>query len=337
MISAMEVKKNALEEQVRKVAGSRTTNNHDVYPARRRYSKFYLSLMHKAKFLLPLTLLTLLLLGLLSACAGQQQAQNPAGTSTQDPPIPQLTRATHGILDTTGTVPQSYIAQLQARSDDAVAHGFQIAVVFFNNLANDPHQFATQVFNNNGIGYKDTNNGVLFVLYLQKPGTDGHAPWLSYITGGGISGSLPDTLMDDYVQSTFVPARAQNHWQDGLLAFYDRVSAAERDPNVAKEWQTQHPQSPSQANPSGGTNNNVDPVVIVILVCFALVAWLGISAVVASRRHENFFFTAFRLLGRLLLVMVILSRSSNRGSSFGGGGSGSWGGGGSSPSSGGDV
>jgi uncharacterized membrane protein YgcG len=338
MISAMEVKEKVLEEQVRRVVGSRTTDNHDVYAAGWSYSKFSLSLMPRAKLLLPLALLALLLLGLLSACAGQQQAQNPAGTSTQDPPIPKLTEATHGILDTTGTVPQSLIAQLQTRSDDAVAHGFQIAVVFFNNLASDPHQFATQVFNSNGIGYKDTNNGVLFVLYLQKPGTGGHAPWLSYITGGGISGSLPDTLMDDYAQTTFVPARAQNHWQDGLLAFYDKVSAAERDPNIAKEWQTQHPQSPSQANPSGGANNNVDPVVIVILVCFALVAWLGISAVVASRRHENFFFTAFRLLGRLLLLMVILSRSSNRGSSFGGGGgSGSWGGGGSSPSSGGDV
>ena len=340
MISAMEVKENALEEQVREVAGSRTANKDNFYAAKRSYAKFYLSIIHRAKFLLPLSLLMLLFLGLLSACAGQQQAQNPAGTSTQDPPIPQLTQATHGILDTTGTVPQSFIAQLQARSDDVQAHGFQMAVVFFNNLASDPHQFATQVFNDNGIGYKDTNNGVLFVLYLQKPGTDGHAPWLSYITGGGISGSLPDSLMDDYVQATFVPARAQNHWQDGLLAFYDKVSAAERDPNIAKEWQTQHPQSPSQVNPSSGANDNVNPVVIAILVCFALVVWLGISAVVASRRHENFFFTAFRLLGQLLLVMVILSRNNNRGgggSSFGRGGSGPWGGGGSSPSSGGDV
>ena len=340
MNSAMEVKENALEEQVREVVGNRTANNDNFYAAKRNYTKFYLSIIHRAKFLLPLSLLMLLFLGLLSACAGQQQAQNPAGTSTQDPPIPHLTQATHGILDTTGTVPQSFIAQLQARSDDVQAHGFQMAVVFFNNLASDPHQFATQVFNDNGIGYKDTNNGVLFVLYLQKPGTDGHAPWLSYITGGGISGSLPDSLMDDYAQTTFVPARAQNHWQDGLLAFYDKVSAAERDPNIAKEWQTQHPQSPSQVNPSSGANDNVNPVVIVILVCFALVVWLGISAVVASYRHENFFFTAFRLLGQLLLVMVILSRNNNRGgggSSFGGGGSGSWGGGGSSPSSGGDV
>jgi uncharacterized membrane protein YgcG len=332
MIFEMEIKEKAYEEQVRKVVG------------RRRYSKSYLSRMHRATFLLPLALLTLLLLGLLTACGGQQLAQNPAGTSTQDPPIPQLTAVSHGILDTTGTVPQSFITQLQARSDDVQAHGFQIAVVFFNNLASDPHQFATQVFNTNGIGYKDTNNGVLFVLYLQKPGTDGHAPWLTYITGGGISGSLPDTLMDDYVQTTFVPARAQGHWQDGLLAFYDKVSTAERDPNVAREWQTQHPQLPSQANPSSGSNYNVDPAVIGILVCLALVAWLGISAIVAFRRRENFFFTAFRLLGRLLLLLVILSRIAGGGSSSrrGGfssnhGGFGRWGGGGSSPSSGGDV
>jgi uncharacterized protein len=301
-----------------------------------------LSKNHVTRYILPLALLTLVLLGLLAACA----QQDPAGTSTQDPPIPQITQATHGIVDTTGTVPQSLLAQLRSRSDDVQAHGFQIAVVFFNNLASDPHQFATDVFNKNGIGFKDTNNGVLFVLYLQKQGKDGHAPWLAYITGGGISGSLPDTLMDDYVQTTFVPARAQGQWQNGLLAFYDKVYTAEQDPSIAREWQTAHPQSPPAASPSNNPSSSPDPVVIVILVCLAIGVWLVASAIIAARRRENFFYTAFRLLGRFLLVLAVMSRSTGRGSSSGnrgsgtwggGGGSGSWGGGGSSPSSGGDV
>ena len=284
-------------------------------------------------------LLALVLPGLLIACAGQQPAQNPAGTSKQDPPVPQLTEATHGIVDTTGTVPQSLLTQLRTRSDDVQAHGYQIAVVFFNDLASDPHQFATTVFNTNGIGFKDTNNGVLFVLYLQKQGKDGHAPWLTYITGGGISGALPDTLMDDYAQTTFVPARTQGQWQNGLLAFYDKVSTAERDPSVAQEWQTTHPKPATNTGSSSATNNSPDPVVIGILVFIAIVGWLVISAIVAARRRENFFYTAMRLLGRVLLVLVLLSRNSGRGSSRGGsgGGSGPWGGGGSSSSSGGDV
>ncbi len=298
---------------------------------------------HVIRYILPLALLLLVLSGLLAACAGQQTTQNPAGTSTQDPAIPQLTEATHGILDTTGTVPQSFIEQLRSRSDDVQAHGYQIAVVFFNDLASDPHQFATNVFNDNGIGFKDTNNGVLFVLYLQKPGKDGHAPWLSYITGGGISGALPDTLMDDYAQTTFVPARAQGQWQDGLLAFYDKVSTAERDPSIAQEWQTKHPKPSTETSPAN-TTSNPEPIVIVILVGLAIVGWLVISAFVAARRRENFFYTAFRLLGRFLIVLAILSRftgggssSGRRGSWGGGGGSGPWGGGGRSPSSGGDV
>jgi uncharacterized protein len=295
--------------------------------------------------ILHLALLALLLLGLLTACAGPQRTQDPAGTSTQDPPVPQLTEATHGILDTTGTVPQSFIEQLRAQSDEVQAYGFQIAVVFFNNLTSDPHQFATDVFNKNGIGFKDTNNGVLFVLYLQKPGKDGHTPWLAYITGAGISGSLPDTLMDDYSQTTFVPARAQGHWQDGLLAFYDKVYTAERDPSIAQEWQTKHPKAPTGASPSGNPNSSpANIVVIVIFVCIATVVWLTVSAIVASRRRENFFYTAFHLLGRLLILLIVMSRSTRggsysgrSGSSPGGGGFGSWGGGGSSPSSGGDV
>ena len=104
----------------------------------------------------------------------------------------------------------------------------------------------------------------MLVLYLQKAGTDGHAPWLSYITGGGISGSLPDTLMDDYVQTTFVPARAQGQWQNGLLAFYDKVSAAERDPNIAQEWQTAHPISTTTGNQSSDTGNKWISLVIAL-------------------------------------------------------------------------
>ena len=293
--------------------------------------------------ILSLVLLAILLPGLLAACASGPGASDPAGTATQDPPVPQLTQATHGIIDTTGTVPQSFIEQLRTRSDEVQAHGFQIGVVFFNDLASDPHQFATQVFNTNGIGSKDKNNGVLLVLYLKKSGTDGHAPWLSYITGGGISTVLPDTLMDDYAQSTFVPARAQGHWQDGLLAFYDKIFTAEQDPSIAQEWQSQHPQSPAAAAPS---DNLLKAVGISILVGLAIVFWLVVSAVVAARRRENFFYTAFRLLGRFLFVLILLSRvmggnSRSRGGGMGswggGGGSGPWGGGGSSPSSGGDV
>jgi hypothetical protein len=180
-------------------------------------------------------LLLVLLLGLLGACAGPQSRIDPAGTSRQDPPLPQLTEVSHGILDTTGTISENMIQQLQTRSDQMQQQGYQIAVIFFNNLANDPHQFATDVFNKNGIGYQDKDNGVLFVLYLQKQGKDGHAPWLSYITGGGISTVLPDALMDDYAQTTFVPARAIGKWQDGLLAFYDKVATAEQDPLHPKQ------------------------------------------------------------------------------------------------------
>lgn len=282
-----------------------------------------------------MALVVLVLAALLAACTGLQNGQKAAGTANQDPPVPRLTVATHGIMDTTGSVPQSFLQQLQSRSDEAEARGFQIAVVFFNNLASDPHQFATQVFNDNGIGYKDTNNGVLFVLYLQKPGTDGHAPWLSYITGGGISGSLPDTLMDDYAQSTFVPARAQGHWQDGLLAFYDKVYAAEQDPTIARQWQSQHPQT---ATGSGAPGTILQVVGISILVSLAIVFWLVVSAVVAARRGESFFYTAFRLLGRFLLILAVLSRGMGGGGSRSrSSGSGMWGGGGRSPSSGGDV
>lgn len=284
-------------------------------------------------------LLLLFLWGLFSACAGPQSVLDPAGNTTQDPPVPQLTQITHGIVDTTGTLPAGFLEQLRSRSDNVQIQGYQIAVIFFNNLASDPHQFATQVFNANGIGFREKDNGVLLVLYLQKPGSDGHAPWLSYITGGGISGALPDTLMDEYVQATFVPARAQGDWQPGLLALYNKIFTAELDPTIASQWQAQQGQSLFPGGSSDQTGGPLASLGIVILICLALVIWLAISAVVASRRRENVVLTALRLLGHFLLLLALLSRSGRNGSSSGrgSGGSGLWGGGGRSPSSGGDV
>ncbi len=342
MIRQKKIENKASGEHAYIGAASRPNKSDNRASLTKGYSTVKPSLLPALRSLLPFALLILLFVSLFSACGGPQQSANPVGTSTQDPPIPHLTEATHGILDTTGTVPQSYLEQLRARSDAVQANGFQIAVVFFNNVASDPHQFATNVFNTNGIGFQDTNNGVLFVLYLQKPGTDGHAPWLSYITGAGISGSLPDTLMDDYVQRTFVPARAQGQWQDGLLAFYDKVATAERDPNIAKEWQTTHPKPATPTSPAATPVHGPDPLFIIILVGFAILVWLLISAIVAFSRRQNFFVTAFHLLGRFLLLLFILSRNSGSfsgrgGSSSSSGGFGSWGGGGHSPSSGGDV
>ncbi|HEY1351503.1 MAG TPA: TPM domain-containing protein [Ktedonobacteraceae bacterium] len=281
----------------------------------------------------------LLLWGLFSACAGQLPAADPAGNATQDPPLPQLTRATRGILDTSRTVPADFLEQLRTLSDEVQAQGYQIAVIFFNNLASDPHQFATEVFNTNGIGFQDKDNGVLLVLYLQRPGSDGHPPWLSYITGAGIAGALPDTLMDEYVQITFVPARAQGNWQQGLLTFYQKIFAAELDPTIASQWQVQHGQSSFQNDPSGQMGGAFASLGIVLLGCLAVIIWLLVSAVVASRRRENFFLTALRLLGRLLILLVLLNRSRGSGpsSARGWGGTRPWGGGGRSPSSGGDV
>src|SRR5437763_1387309 len=105
MIAQKRIEEEAAGEQVRKAAGSRAPGSDRAYAATKRYSMKRPSKMHITRYILPLALLTLVLLGLLTACAGQQQIQDPAGTSTQDPPIPQLTQATHGIVDTTGTVP----------------------------------------------------------------------------------------------------------------------------------------------------------------------------------------------------------------------------------------
>src|SRR5215470_6058777 len=63
----------------------------------REHSTEQPSLLIVRRSLLPFALLILLFAGILMSCGGPQQAVNSAGTSTQDPPIPHLTVATHGI------------------------------------------------------------------------------------------------------------------------------------------------------------------------------------------------------------------------------------------------
>jgi uncharacterized protein len=165
------------------------------------------------KFLLPLVLL----LPLLLTAFGSESAQTKAGLSAEDPPIPHITIADRGWVDTTGSVSQTLLNQLRDKSDEIIKGGNQLAGVFLHDTASEPALYGTNVFNVNGIGSKQTNNGILIMVLLDRAGTDGTKPYLQIITGSGTERYFTDTQTADFREQYFNPYRARGQWQDGLV------------------------------------------------------------------------------------------------------------------------
>jgi uncharacterized protein len=173
------------------------------------------------KFLIPL----FLLLPLLFTACGNESGQAPAGLSAGDPSIPHITIADRGWVDTTGSVPETLLHQLRDKSDEIVNGGNQLAGVFLKDTASDPALYGTNVFNVNGIGSKQTNNGILIMVLLDRAGTDGTKPYLQIITGSGTERYFTDTQTADFREQYFNPYRAQGQWQDGLVNLTAEIAA----------------------------------------------------------------------------------------------------------------
>lgn len=173
------------------------------------------------KFLLPLFLLLPLIL---TAC-GSSSGQAPAGLSAEDPPIPHITIADRGWVDTTGSVSETLLHQLRDTSDEILNGGNQLAGVFLHDTVSDPALYGTKVFNVNGIGSKQTNNGIVILILLDRAGTDGTKPYLQIITGSGTERYFTDTQTADFREQYFNPYRARGQWQEGLVNLTAKIAA----------------------------------------------------------------------------------------------------------------
>jgi uncharacterized protein len=176
----------------------------------------------------------LLLLGLpislvLAACAE---------SGVHDPPIPTITQADRGWVDTTGNVDKATLEELRSTSDAIEAQGqrqgkgYQIAGVFFNNIASGPSTFASDVYNHNGIGSRERDNGILIMVLLDKAGDDGKKPYIFVTPGRGLEGDLPDSKIADFREKYFNPQRAQGHWQTGLIDLESHLGQYLHDPSA---------------------------------------------------------------------------------------------------------
>ena len=165
----------------------------------------------------------------------------PASASTNsDPGMPTIMQSDRGWVDTTNSVDQQTMERLRTQSDrigqiDGGRKGFQLAGVFFHDIASDPSEYASKLGNQNGIGSSKNNNGIVVMVLLDRPGKDGHKPYVWVTAAGGLQGDLPDSRISDFENQFFVPDRANGHWQEGLVQLVTKLGDFLNDPNSVSD------------------------------------------------------------------------------------------------------
>lgn len=166
------------------------------------------------------------LLILLGACTA------PAGTAMSDPVLPQLTDQTGWWVDTTGQLSPETEQQLEELSNQIAKAGFQLGGAIFSNSVSDPLDLATQLGNHVQLGSAAKDNGIAIVVLVDKAGGSGVKPAIGVAIGSGLEGSLNDAKVGRFLDQTYVPARKDGDWQNGLVEFVSMTARYLADPSA---------------------------------------------------------------------------------------------------------
>jgi uncharacterized membrane protein YgcG len=204
---------------------------------------------HGLHYLRAIPLFVALLLAMVAVMFVLGSKSVGAQTLAGDPPIPHITQADRGWVDTMGSVDSKTLESLRQVSDRVTSEGFQLAGVFFSDISSDPSQFASDVGNQNGIGSSNNDNGLLILVLLDRAGTDGNTPYIFVAPGRGLEGLLNDAKMTRFREASFNPLRAQGKWQEGLIELSSKFADYLKTPD-AQEFSDQGlAQTANNANP----------------------------------------------------------------------------------------
>jgi uncharacterized protein len=180
--------------------------------------------------------LVLTMLLFLTACVS---ASTTAGTASSDPIIPTI-KAPNWFVDTTGRVSADTLDALNAEAEAFNREGFQLAGAIFLNSSSDGLEIATKFINDQGIGSAQKDNGIVIVVFLDKEGGSGEKPAISVGIGSGLEALLNDAKVGRFLDETFVPARKDGNWEQGVVQFVQLVHRYLQNPE-AEEFKTPPP------------------------------------------------------------------------------------------------
>lgn len=121
----------------------------------------------------------------------------------------------------------SQLNRLLADLEDSLT--VQIAVVMVKSIGEQvPKDFAYTLFNEWGIGYKGTDNGLLILSVMDQRRTE-------FETGYGLEGVLPDLLCYKIGMQELVPYFREGKYGQGLIATVNRFREVLENPDAAAE------------------------------------------------------------------------------------------------------
>ena len=105
----------------------------------------------------------------------------------------------------------------------------EIAVVLLNSIGyEDIDEFATELFNTWGIGRKENNNGLLFILVMD-------VQEMVFRTGYGLEGVLPDIVLHRIIRDVIAPKLKNGDFDAGVKDGIEAVQFFLLNPEAAKE------------------------------------------------------------------------------------------------------
>lgn len=173
---------------------------------------------------------------------------------------------------------------IQSIKDSTTA---EIAVVLLNSIGyEDIDNFATELFNHWGIGNKENNNGLLFLLVYEDR-------QMVFRTGYGLEGVLPDAIAYRIISTVIAPELRDGDFDSGIVKGMERVQYYLTDPEAAEEIRALKWEERKSFMVLIGIN------LVVLLLCGLLFLWIYKSKKTKPQQYK--------ILKYIAIVMIFLA------------------------------
>lgn len=145
----------------------------------------------------------------------------------------------------------------------------------------DVNQFATKLFEEWGIGKKDTDNGLLLLIVKDQRRA-------VIRTGRGTEGILPDIVCGRIIRDIMAPEFREGDYDAGTVAAVDAMSAAMTDPVAAQELKSRFANDSRRAAPvSFSSGSIIDFMLKIGGIAAAVMLVIVLYTLVSSRGQDT--------------------------------------------------
>lgn len=172
----------------------------------------------------------------------------------------------------------------------------EAVVVIVNNINGDIDDFATKLFSDWGIGKRDKDNGLLFLISVD----DRRA---AIRTGYGMEGTVPDIIAGRIIRNIAGPEFKNGNYDRGVEASVNEIHRLATTPGAAQELMSEYANDENASN--GNNSEELFKIWLGSGAIFALVLliWL-IWTLIRTRRYDRY--DRYMALRQMLIPGMII-------------------------------